>query len=471
MLLLGASAAAAATRYAAPDGSGAAPCSQGDPCPLATALNIDPGDEIVLAAGTYEQTSQVEVGGGRTLRGPRPGADSARLLFTGSLGTSAVQISGTGTTLRDLTIEGTDGSTLLNTIPSSADDRFERIALLAHGSISGPAATFRSGALVRDAVIWAAGINAAIELQTTNDGTAPINLVNVTAVGGFEGLSMFEAGVHGSGELHVTATNSIFRSEGGFAGIAVSNSGAAPIEFAIDHSNYDKKYLEPSGYAGYVEGAGVQTAAPRFADLESGDLHQLPGSPTIGAGQWGPLVGAFDLDGEARLAAEPVDIGADQVPPSPPPTPQPPPATGAPPTVPAPRSSRVLKIEHAFLSPRRFAMARPRRDARRAVSRLRIRLSRAATVSFDIERLRPRRRGQGDGGCGSVRRRCTRFHRIGSLPTRRLGADWTSIRFSGRLHGRPLRPGRYRLRIVAGTAEGGRSIPRYAAFWVVARKR
>jgi hypothetical protein len=52
-----------------------------------------------------------------------------------------------------------------------------------------------------------------------------------------------------------------------------------------------------------------------------------------------------------------------------------------------------------------------------------------------------------------------------------LGPDgWTfsgSLRFSGRLHGRALRPGRYRARVVATDPAGNRSAPRRVAFRIV----
>jgi hypothetical protein len=46
------------------------------------------------------------------------------------------------------------------------------------------------------------------------------------------------------------------------------------------------------------------TAAPSFADEAAGDLHELPGSPTVDAGSTNPSVGVVDLDGNpGSLAA------------------------------------------------------------------------------------------------------------------------------------------------------------------------
>ena len=59
--------------------------------------------------------------------------------------------------------------------------------------------------------------------------------------------------------------------------------------------------------------SGQQTAAPVFADLAAGDVHQLASSPTIDAGL--PATATFgtaDYDGDARTVGAQPDIGADQ---------------------------------------------------------------------------------------------------------------------------------------------------------------
>jgi hypothetical protein len=61
------------------------------------------------------------------------------------------------------------------------------------------------------------------------------------------------------------------------------------------------------------------------------------------------------------------------------------------------------------------------------------------------------------------RRKSGRWVSVGRL-VRQCGVGRSSIRFDGRVHGRPLRAGRYRLRAVARDADGMTSTARVAPF-------
>jgi hypothetical protein len=478
--LLAPATAWAATRYAAPAGTGAAPCAAADPCPLPAAVaSAATGEEISLAGGRYELPAQLRLQAGQTMHGPGTGADGAALEF--APGSSGVQMVGSGVTVRDLTIEGTDGGVLLDAVPISGDDTVERVRVLARGDSYSGAMLVRSGSTVRDTVVWLEGINTALAVATTNDGVAPVDLVNVTAVG-WEGLGMSGEGVLGSGELHVRAVNSVFRAtEDGFRGIAIDDAGGEPVELTIDHSNSEEPYLWGSPV--YIAGDGMQSEPPLFADPAGGDFRQLAASPTVDAGAGAPPagLGATDVAGDPRVVGAAVDIGAHELqpPPEPPPVETPPPAgpVGAapqaspppppaePPLTTAPRRTRP-SISIARLTPRRFPAPSGRR--RGPASRLRIRLSAAATVTFAVERLLPPRRGHGQD-CAGPRpsgHPCTRFARVAVLPRRALPAGDTMLPFAARVHGRPLPPGRYRLRLVAHGEGGQRSRFRLVAFWV-----
>ena len=53
-LMVPATAAAAATRYADPAGTAADPCSQAQPCDIVTAINnASAGDTVIVNSGTY----------------------------------------------------------------------------------------------------------------------------------------------------------------------------------------------------------------------------------------------------------------------------------------------------------------------------------------------------------------------------------------------------------------------------------
>ena len=62
--------------------------------------------------------------------------------------------------------------------------------------------------------------------------------------------------------------------------------------------------------------------------------------------------------------------------------------------------------------------------------------------------------------------RCVRFLKAGSLSAQ-AQAGRQSLRFSGRLRGKPLKPGGYRATIVAVDAAGQASDPRRVSFRVV----
>jgi hypothetical protein len=104
-------------------------------------------------------------------------------------------------------------------------------------------------------------------------------------------------------------------------------------------------------------------------------------------------------------------------------------------------------------------------------TRVTFRLSEAASVRFTVERARPGRRVR--GRCvkptrrNRKRRKCTRYVRRPGSFIVAAGAGETRFRFTGRLRGRKLRPGRYRLVAVATDEGGKRSAPKRARFTIV----
>lgn len=123
---------------------------------------------------------------------------------------------------------------------------------------------------------------------------------------------------------------------------------------------------------------------------------------------------------------------------SPPVTPPPAASTGA---------ATALGLRSLSLSPRRL------RTSRRGGTTITYRLSAPATVTFRIQRA---------AGAGRYRTVTGRFSHAGTAGTNRL-------RFTGTLGGRPLRPGRYRLRAVASNAAGASTRVVHASFVVVRR--
>jgi hypothetical protein len=129
-------------------------------------------------------------------------------------------------------------------------------------------------------------------------------------------------------------------------------------------------------------------------------------------------------------------------------------------------------ISRLRLAPTRFRAARSGVPLAAAVgTRLSLRLSERATVTFRVSRLAPGRRVNGRCVRPTARNRgaprCTRSVRLRGRIVRQLAAGTTHLRYRGRLAGRRLRPGRYVLIAQARDAVGHRSAVRRAGFTIV----
>jgi hypothetical protein len=166
------------------------------------------------------------------------------------------------------------------------------------------------------------------------------------------------------------------------------------------------------------------------------------------------------LDGNGDCVARP-DIGAFERPNA---CPLPNPPNAAPTVSGVSMTNTVFAPEGA-----QAAKRKPKRG-----TTFRYRLSEAALVTITIERQLPGRRVRvrGKNRCvkptrrNSHARKCKRYRRAGKLSAREQAGS-QSMPFSGRLRGRPLRPGRYRARIVAVDSLGAKSSERRLKFRVV----
>jgi hypothetical protein len=135
----------------------------------------------------------------------------------------------------------------------------------------------------------------------------------------------------------------------------------------------------------------------------------------------------------------------------------PPPA----PVPPGPKPS----LTRLSLSPKTFraasrggSVARTRRRVIPIGTKVSYRLSQAATTTFTLERAatgrRVNRRCVAPRRSNRTRPRCTRYLRVSGSFTRVGSAGANSFKFTGRLRGRKLSPGSYRLTGVASNANG-----------------
>jgi Glycine rich protein len=129
-------------------------------------------------------------------------------------------------------------------------------------------------------------------------------------------------------------------------------------------------------------------------------------------------------------------------------------------------------VSRFVITPVSFSAANFGPSAARVGTRLLYRVSEAATTTFTVQRARPGvRRGR-----ACVRRRrsmrgrsCTRYVAVRGSFRHRAEAGLNTLLFSGRVRGRRLALGRYRLTATARDAAGNRSRPIRRAFRIVRR--
>jgi len=140
-----------------------------------------------------------------------------------------------------------------------------------------------------------------------------------------------------------------------------------------------------------------------------------------------------------------------------------------------PAAGAAPRIERASIAPARFragARLAPARGRRAAVgTTIRVTLSQPATVRGTLVReLSGRRTGTRCTATARRGARCTIRRAAGTIAAKALGAGAGTIAFPGRVAGKPLAPGRYRLTLTAAGSDGRRSAPRTLAFTVLPRR-
>ena len=202
----------------------------------------------------------------------------------------------------------------------------------------------------------------------------------------------------------------------------------------------DKVFADPAGRH-YDDNGGNQDAEPLFAAPAALDFHELAGSPTIDAGGRTSSLGATDLDGEPRVQGAAPDIGADE-------TSNAASAGHHPP-------GGVAPLHQPGTLPGR---GRRRAAKRRAGARISYALDEAATVTFTFKRIVQR--------VVRHRKRTSYVPLRGSI-TDAGEAGGNSLRFSGRLRGRRLKRGLYRLVALPVDAAGNTGNAVYIRFRII----
>jgi hypothetical protein len=471
-LLVSSSAHAATQRFVAPMGGTAAPCDSSSPCQLKYALEnvAQDGDEVIVAGdqGTYasaaiDLTKAVNVHGAAGQSRPRILGNSTTIPL--------LQVSAAGATfLRHLQFENL--GSVLTLKPPQAGTSIAEDLVVKQTEVGAPGTQRAVSSLpdwiLRDSILTAADDDGgALQLFTVATG-GTMSARNVTAIA----TGATSVGVQAQQTCPVTcdpvgptldAKNMIAR--GGAADLkaepATPSTGPATIN--VSFSNFRAGKVVTSAPAAVNQGPGNQTGVePLFVDGAGGDFHETAGSPTIDAGTPDSLLGAVDIDGEARTLGPAPDIGADEVPG---------PAGGgtggggasggasggATDVTPAAMTAYAIS-PNVILPMLSGPSARP--AARRRGAIVSYRLSETATVTFAIQRKRPGRRvGRRcvkPTRANRRRRRCVRFVTAGTF-TRRGAAGTNRFRFTGRAKGKALPRGNYRLSATTRDAAGNRS--------------
>jgi hypothetical protein len=260
---------------------------------------------------------------------------------------------------------------------------------------------------------------------------------------------------------------------GDTASVSFRNSIAVSYGHTFDTDSSSSISAGYSDYPGTRQGTGTITDAhqlnvdPGFVNAPAGDYRLATGSPLINAGDpAGPSAGASptDLAGGPRVVGGQLDIGAYEFQPAPPPP-------GTKDTT-APVFSKVSETNRVFAVGKGRTPVSAKRRRVKVGTTFRFTLSEAASVKLAIAQKQPGRRvGKAcrkPSRKNRGRRHCARFVKKGTL-TRTGKAGANSVKFTGRVGRRALKPGSYRVTITATDAAGNKSKPKVLSFRVVRR--
>jgi hypothetical protein len=290
---------------------------------------------------------------------------------------------------------------------------------------------------VRDSVILSDGPGStAVSSQSLVSGLTGV-LRNVTAIAtGTESTGAraeYTAFLMFPGSYTLNMSNVI--AQGSAYDLRALPGPEGPGHIVASNSNFDTSIASGSAT---ITGGNNQTTPPLFVSAAAGDFRPAAGSPTIDAGST-DQIGTVDLAGNPRALGAAPDIGAYEF--VPPAVPVVTPELGS--LTMAPRTFRPANIGGAIVS------ARKRKPKVKVGATVRYALTAAATVRFKIERAaKGRRVGKRcvkATRANRKRKKCTRYAPVKRAFSHNGDAGANSFRFSGRIGGRALRPGRYRL--------------------------
>lgn len=305
--------ASAATRYAAPDGTGpAASCPQANPCGLEDAVEApatSDGDQVVVGGGVYTLSDGLVVDDAISVGGA-PSAVPVILATTPAQAAVAMDVN--GAELHDVTIFQVDGEPAIRLGRGTVD----RVTAESDGTVACDLGVTGAGqSVIRDSVCWSgpAAVGAsAVSISQSGAGTRSAFVRNVTAWAAGPGSVGLAASASGGGTATLNALNVI--ASGVADDVTASASASSTATLALTTSNFGGATTSGAGATTVTAPTanGNQIQEPQLAAPDAGSFDQMVGSPTIDAGSQGTLLGDRDLGGEPRIQGPEPDIGADE---------------------------------------------------------------------------------------------------------------------------------------------------------------
>ena len=331
LVVSGATAQAASTRYAEPGGDGpAATCPEVNPCGFSQAV-IDPSvvdnDVVLLLPGTYNLgAASVNIADAITVK---PRDAGTRPVIAGTANTVIALTD--DATIQDLTITSTTsgGGNFAGTLSSfSGGAIMQRLIVETTSNRTGnlsnaEAACIVNAGTIRDSTCHAIAASsdvAVFGLSSANasPGTYQTNVINVVAwgtkaAGAFSAAGITIQAIPANVHATMTAKNLIAHAEGGNTALAIAIDASSTAVMTLANSNFVESSSSGTGASITNAGTGAnQTVAPSLVDPTGGDFHQVAGSVTIDHGATDALLGTTDTDFEARSQNGVPDIGADE---------------------------------------------------------------------------------------------------------------------------------------------------------------
>jgi hypothetical protein len=302
-------AASAAVRYANPAGTSNLACGQADPCDIVTAVSdAANGDTVIIQPGTYSPTMTLDDNGFTLdIQG-----QAGSLPVINSSASYGFELMGATTLSNVEVIDNTNSADAVDSIGHGSTISH----VIAESSGQNAVACFAGGLMI-DSLCWASGVDGAAAVATSLSTSAEMNFDNDTLIASGSGANAVAAEAN-VGNLTLNLNNTIAR--GTATDILAQAGSTMTATVTASHSNFASAMNDGGGGIVNVPSStenGNQSAEPVFANAAGGNFHELPNSPTIGAGANLSDNGTTDLDGNPREIQGKTDLGAYEFVPAP----------------------------------------------------------------------------------------------------------------------------------------------------------